>query len=290
MILSQWVIKMKIGIGVGSYGRYGEDRYNMLSKHGFECVDYNMMATDYFPYCDSLAETERKLSHEKELAKASNIEIYQVHGPWHWPPDDSTKELRDLKLEHVKRSLWATAVLGCKNWVIHPIMPYDINERGTDMQPLTFDINFEFMTKVLQVAKQYDITVCLENMPMRNFSLATPYEILDFVKKINDKNFKICLDTGHVVTFQEINLADAVKALGSEIKAFHIHDSFPDRDLHLLPYFGTINWQEFSLALKEINYQGGLCVETAPPHKLPNNLYEELCISLNKIMQIIANK
>lgn len=281
---------MKIGIGVGSYHRYGEERYKKLYEHGFECVDYNMMGMNNFPYCDSLEETERKLLDEKALAKASNVEIYQVHGPWHWPPDDSTKELRDKKLECVKRSIWATAVLDCKNWVLHPIMPYGINEKGTDEQQLTLDINLDFMTKVLNIAKEYDITVCLENMPMRNFSLATPYEILNFVKLINDDHFKICLDTGHVATFPELSVAQAVRDLGSEIRAFHIHDSFPDRDLHLLPYFGTIDWDDFKVALKDINYNGGLCLETAPPHKLPNDIYEDLCLSLNQIMRIIANK
>lgn len=281
---------MKIGIGAGSYDRFSENKYKKIQEHGFECVDFNMMATDYFPYCDSLAETEQKLIKEKELALASDIEIYQVHGPWHWPPDDSTAELRDQKLEHVKRSIWATSVLGCKNWVIHPIMPYGISEKGTDEQPLTLEINLDFMSKVLKIAKEYGVTVCLENMPMRNFSLATPYEILDFVKLINDDNFKICLDTGHVATFPELSVAQAVRDLGSEIHAFHIHDSFPDRDLHLLPYFGTIDWQDFSAALTDINYTGGLCLETAPPHKLPNEIYEELCISLNKIMKIITNK
>ncbi len=281
---------MKIGIGLGSYSRFGDDRYRKLSEHGYECVDFNMMSTDNFPYCGSSSEIEQKLIAERDLANTHNIEIYQVHGPWHWPPDDSTKELRDIKLEHVKRSLWATAVLGCKNWVLHPIMPYGISEKNTEEQPLTLDINFEFMNKALKIAKEYDITICLENMPMRNFSLATPYEILDFVKLINDANFKICLDTGHIVTFPEISAAQAVRDLGNEIRAFHIHDSFPDRDLHLLPYCGTIDWQDFKTALKDINYTGGLCLETAPPHKLPNDIYEELCISLNKIMRLITDK
>lgn len=280
---------MKIGIGIGSYHRWGEDRYKKLSEHGFSCIDYNMMGTENFPYCDSLEETEKKLIAERELAKASDVEIYQVHGPWHWPPNDTTVELRNQKLEHIKRSLWATSVLGCKNWVIHPIMPYDISEKGTDKEPLTLEINLDFMQKALKIAKEYDITICLENMPMRNFSLATPYEILDFVKMINDDHFKICLDTGHVATFPDISVAQAVRDLGNEIRAFHIHDSFPDRDLHLLPYFGTINWQDFASALKDINYKGGLCLETAPPHKLPTEIYEPLCINLFKIMKTITD-
>ncbi len=281
---------MKIGIGIGSYHRFGENRYKKLCEHGFECIDFNMMGTDNFPYCDSLEETKHALIEEKNLANAYNIEIYQVHGPWHWPPDDSTKELRDLKLENIKRSLWATAMLECKNWVLHPIMPCGISEKGTAEQQITLDVNLEFMNKVLKIAKEYDITVCFENMPMRNFSLATPYEILDFIKLINDKNFKICLDTGHIATFPELSVGQSVRDLGDNIRAFHIHDSFPDRDLHLLPYFGTIDWEDFKSALKDINYTGNLCLETAPPYRLPNEIYEEICISLNKIMRTIADK
>lgn len=248
------------------------------------------MDTKCFPYCDSLEETKTNLLAERQLAEASDVEIYQVHGPWCWPPDDTTEKLRNLKLENIKRSLWATSVLGCKNWVIHPIMPYGIDDKGTENQPLTLEINLKFMNKVLKIAKQYDITVCLENMPMRNFSLATPHEILNLVKLINDDNFKICLDTGHVATFPELSAAQAVRDLGTEIRAFHIHDSFPDRDLHLLPSFGTIDWNDFSNALKDINYTGALCLETAPPRNLPNDIYEEMCVILAKIVNNVIVK
>ncbi len=280
---------MKIGIGLGSHERWGEKRYQKLIEHGFSCVDFNMMSTSHFPYCDSIKETENKLISERKLAEESNVEIYQVHGPWKWPPEDNTEELLKEKLENVKRSLWATAVLGCKNWVIHPVMPCGINDKGTKDQKITLDVNLVFMRKALEIAKSYDLTICLENMPMKDFSLATPYEILDFVNLINDDHFKICLDTGHVATFQNLSVAKAVRDLGNKIQAFHIHDSFPDRDLHLLPYFGTIDWVDFSHALKEIGYNGGLCLETAPPHALPNDIYEDLCINLFKIVDIIAN-
>ncbi|MBQ8740795.1 MAG: sugar phosphate isomerase/epimerase [Clostridia bacterium] len=110
------------------------------------------------------------------------------------------------------------------------------------------------------------------------------------VKLINDANFKICLDTGHVATFPELSAAQAVRDLGNEIRAFHIHDSFPDRDLHLLPSFGAIDWNDFSYALKDINYTGALCLETAPPNNLPNDIYEELCIVLAKIVNDVVIK
>lgn len=280
---------MKIGIRLDSHRRWGEKRYEKLKEHGFSCIDFNMMSTTNFPYSDPLKETENTLIAERKLAEQSNIEIYQVHGPWEWPPPDNTEQLLNEKIENVKRSLWATAVLGCKNWVIHPVMPCGISEKGTEDQKTTLDVNLSFMQKILEVAKQYDITICLENMPMQSFSLATPYEILDFTNLMNDEHFKICLDTGHVATFPDLSASKAVRDLGDKIQAFHIHDSFPDRDLHLFPYFGVTNWADFSCALKEINYNGGLCLETAPPHVLPDEVYEDLCVNLFKIVKTIAN-
>jgi sugar phosphate isomerase/epimerase len=281
---------LKIGIGAGCYDRFGERKYEMLKAHGYECVDINMMGTDWPPYIDPIEQTEKKLLKEKALADNSGIEIYQVHGPWTWPPEptDSTEEKRKEKLEHVKRSLWATAVLGCKNWVIHPIMPCGINDKQSGQQETTFNVNMEFLGRALEVAKSYDITICLENMPMQNFSLATPYEILDFVKKFGDPNFKICLDTGHVATFPNMPVGDCVRTLGDNIRAFHLHDSRQGFDLHLWPYFGAIDWNDFSKALKEIDYKGGICLETAPPHNVPDDIFCDLSQDLFKLVKNIT--
>lgn len=279
---------IKTGVGLNSYLRWGKNRYSKLREHGFSCVDFNMADTDVFPYSDSWNEAKSKLSEEKKLADASGIEIYQVHGPWQCPPNDFTKELRNKKLEYIKRSMAATSELDCRNWVIHPIMPYGTDDRGTKGQVGTFELNLEFMSKVLEVAKNYGITVCLENMPFLNFSIAKPKEILDFVKKIDDDSFKICLDTGHVAAFPELKAEEAVLELGNEIRVFHIHDNYPNGDFHLPVYFGTINWKSFSKALHKINYNGCMCLETKLPDNLPDDIYEEFCkISSSSLSSLI---
>jgi len=131
--------------------------------------------------------------------------------------------------------------------------------------------------------KEYGVVICLENMPMREFSLATPDKILDIVNEINDDNFKICLDTGHVAAFKELSVGDEVRKLGNKIETFHIHDNFPDNDLHLMPYFGVIDWKDFIESLKEINYKGVFSLETLPSRKLSTPIFEELSIALAKL-------
>ena len=97
------------------------------------------------------------------------------------------------------------------------------------------------------------------------------------------ENFKICLDTGHVSVFEELNLADETRKLGKEIKALHVHDNKFGEDLHLMPYFGIINWEEFYKALKDIEFDGCFSLETMPSRKLSDDIFEDMCKILSKI-------
>lgn len=287
---------MKIGIQTNlldkdGYGRWKENMYIKLKEHGYSCTDYNMADTESIIYTLPQNESDAFLQREKELARKAGIEISQVHGPWRYPPRDLTVEDRNERMEKMKKSIRATSVLGCKNWVIHPIMPYGENDADTQNAQKTWDMNIKFMSELLKTAKEYGVTICLENMPMRKFSLATPEKILKFVKTINDENFKICLDTGHVSVFDDLNMGDEVRRLGDEIRVLHVHDNKWGADLHLAPYFGIIDWESFANALADIGFNGCFSLETMPAGKLSDNLFEEACRLLQKIASdIICDK
>lgn len=283
---------MKIGIQTNSlsensYGRWGDNAYKKLKEHGYDCSDFNMADTNSSLYTLPQNEAEAVLLHEKQLAEEAGIEITQVHGPWRWPVNDSTEEDRAERMEKMKKSIRFASILGCRNWVVHPIMPYGINEINTDDAQKTWDLNVTFMKELLKTAKEYDITICLENMPMINFSIAKPEDILRFVKEIDDDNFKICLDTGHVNVFNELNLAEETKRLGDYIKVLHVHDNKYGIDMHLLPFFGTADWIGFSEALKEIGFKGSFSLEALPPYRLDESVYEDMCKMYFKVAQSI---
>jgi len=273
---------MKIGMIVDEkgYGRFGDDKYKKLKDHGYDCADFDMSNTETPLYEVSEEETVLMLQKEKQLAEEAGIEISQVHGPWTWPIREVTEEGRIERLESMKKSIRYTALLGCKNWVIHPHMPFDIKDIGTGHEQMAYEKNIVFFRELLKVAKENDVTICLENMPMREFSLATPDKILKIVKEINDEHFMICLDTGHVASFRELSVGDVVRKLGKYIKTFHIHDTMYDNDLHLMPYFGVIDWEDFIKALKEINYKGVFSLETLPSRKLSTPIFDEMGASL----------
>jgi len=284
---------MKIGMYANmydetGYGRYGDAMYMKLKEHGFSCVDYSMSDTDAIHYTSTPEALAALVSHERELISGAQMELSQAHGPWRYPPRDYTEEERSERMEKMKHSIRVTAALGCKNWVIHPIMPFGIEDIGTENAQKTWDMNLSFMRELLETAKEYDITICFENMPFVKFSLSAPADILRFVKEINDEHFKICLDTGHVAVYKTIPVGDAIRELGSEIRVLHVHDNRYGIDMHLSPYYGIIDWDDFSRALKDINYQGVLSLETMPAKSMPDALFEDASIQLCKIGEKLA--
>ena len=189
----------------------------------------------------------------------------------------------------MKRSIHLTALLGCKNWVIHPIMPCGVNDINTADAQKTWDINLVFMRELLQYAKECGVKICFENMPMKEFSLAKPTDILRFVKTIDDDNFKICLDTGHISVFDELSVGDCIRELDGEIRVLHIHDNKYGMDLHSFPYTGIIDWKDFAKALRDINFKGVFSLETIPPVALDDEIFSDMCIALRKTAQQIIS-
>ncbi|MBQ9940901.1 MAG: sugar phosphate isomerase/epimerase [Clostridia bacterium] len=283
---------MKIGITFNpydnAYARFGKQKFSKIAQHGFSAVDYNMADTGSDIYTASEPDLEKMISSERESAERAGIVISQVHGPWRWPPQDSSPELRKERLEKMKKSIRITRMLGCKYWVVHPIMPFGISDADTENAQKTFDLNKEFMSQLLIFAKENGITICLENMPMRDFSLATPEKILKFVQEMNDPNFKICLDTGHVAIFNDLLLGDVVGELGDNIKVVHVHDNMGDGDYHLFPTKGKSDWQGFAKGLKDIKFDGVFSLETLPSQNLSDDEFENECIKLFEISKSIV--
>jgi len=283
---------MEIGVAIdiysNGYSRWGDDRYKKLKEHGYSYIDFNMADTNTPIYTLHEAESRAIIMHEKKLTKEAGIGISQVHGPWRWPPADLTDEDRSERMEKMKKSIHLSSLLECRNWVIHPILPYGLEDTGTTNEKKTWELNLEFMSELLKTAKEYGVTICLENMPFKNFSIARPIDTIRFVRAMKDDNFKACLDTGHVATFPEISPGEAVKTMGKDLRVLHVHDTRYGMDLHLMPYFGVIDWMDFRKALDEIAFNGVLSLETLPSVKLDTDIFEEMCVALARIAARIA--
>ena len=261
---------MKTGIMDSAYLYLGSHAaaFERMKQHGYDCTDYQgLIDTDVPLFEEDAAGFERTLLGVRRDAQNAGIEIYQAHGPWRWPPQDSTPEEREERFEKMSRSILGCQILGCPNFIIHPLMPFG---DWQDPEPeKLWEMNLEFFSRLCEVAKAHDTVICFENMPMLALSLSTPEQILRFVKMIDSPYMRVCLDTGHCSVFGQ-SPADAVRLFGKEyLRAMHVHDNDGRADRHMLPGQGVIDWEDFAKALAEIGCECPVSIETAVSGKIP---------------------
>ena len=192
---------------------------------------------------------------------------------------------RAERMADMQRSIRLTALVGCRYWVIHPIMPF-----GAHAEPDTEEfwrLNEEFFRALLPTAKENNVVICLENMPMKALSLSTPDKVLEFVRKINDDNFKFCLDTGHA-HLRGFSPAKAVRMAGDDLKVLHVHDNDQSSDQHLPVFYGDTDWRDFRRALEEIGFDGVFSLELGLGYHVPDRAFDLLmqstCVALEELL------
>lgn len=261
---------MKTGIMSDAYtSPYGLERgYSKMKEHGYDYADFQGLINVNSELFELPEEPFRvRLEREAETARAAGIAVLQTHGPWGGSSTDLTRQLRKKKLEQVKKAIRGTAYLGCEYFVIHNLMPF--GDSDGDNKRSVYEINREFFAKAVEYAESLDVTVCLENMPFPQQYLARPADMLKFVESLKSENFRMCLDTGHCAV-HGISAADSVRLLGKDyLKVLHVHDNNGVSDFHWPPYTGVIDWDDFSKALHEIDYEGSVSLETCVPRDLP---------------------
>lgn len=69
-----------------------------------------------------------------------------------------------------------------------------------------------------------------------------------------------------------------------------MHDNMGDRDAHLWPTEGCIDWERFAKGLKEIGFDGVFSLEVAPSARLEDQAFEAQSRRLFEIAEEIANE
>ena len=280
----------KTGIETDAYFGINDSEkgFYQMKSHGFDCADYqNLLNTENELFSLSENEFEKHLLNDAKHAKNAGIEIYQVHGPWRYPPRDTTQEDRAERSEKFKKVIRGTALLGSKYMIMHPIMPW--GPHAAPDEKLFWDMNIEFISNLLPTAEKENVVICLENMPFPAHPITTSEHVHRFITEINHPNLKACLDTGHALVCKK-NPADDVRLLKDSLVTMHVHDNKGDLDYHLTPYSGVCDWEDFRNALTSISEEVPLILETMPNRSTPKHIAEEQLRTLCKIAQYLGNK
>lgn len=118
--------------------------------------------------------------------------------------------------------------------------------------PMYNKIGLERIKRIIEHAKKIGIKIAFENTRKQGY--------LEYVfDNIKEDNIGVCFDAGHYhVHFNDEFDFNFFK---NKFFAVHLHDNDKSDDQHLLPFDGTINWEDTLLKLKENGYNGPITLE-----------------------------
>lgn len=245
------------------------------AEHGYQVLDINLCEAmnpdsrlrgeDWEAYVQELA----------DLAQGLGVRFSQSHLPYYdvFAQNDPAKAA--LMEELIRRCIIASGMLGVSWAVTHPCTDY----AGGGDPKVSLQKNLDYFAPHVALAASCGLGIAIENEfeydpahPHRMFG-AHPQELVALCDAFSDsRHVGICYDFGHANLtggYHQQNLL----TIGHRLRATHVADNHGVKDEHLMPFFGSINWQEAMAGLAEIGYEGDLTYEIQEfGRALPNDL------------------
>jgi len=171
------------------------------------------------------------------------------------------KAIRDNGMAYIRGAIQATQTLGATNLVgplysaVGRTWQATDEERARDM-----DLLVENLGELANFAADHGVVLCVE--PLNRFETSfinLAEQAIKVVDRVNHPNCQVMLDTFHM-NIEEKASGDAILATGKRLK--HLHSCENDRGA---PGSGHVAWQEVAQALKDIDYDGPVVIESFTP-------------------------
>ena len=180
-------------------------------------------------------------------------------------------------LTNVNRHLlFVCKALGIEYLVFHPGTDY-----ASPSAKRSLEGSAEWLLPFVELAEKLGIRLCLENVfdgisdrCLTRCYGARPEELLELVEKLNSGSVGICWDSGHA-HMAKLDQEQSLRILGNRVWTTHLHDNRGqyDNDLHLPPFYGSLDWAGMMRGFRAIDYSGTLNFEIER-HTLPLELME----------------
>jgi sugar phosphate isomerase/epimerase len=195
-----------------------------------------------------------------ELISDLELEAYSFHAPFAPQIDIASldAEIRRHSLAEISKAAEAAAALGVRYFVIHP-GPEDshipLEHRLQRMEHAANHLN-----QLADHCHRLGIRLVLENM-LPHLFFGRPQDVLWILGALKTTDVGICLDTGHAHLSGDLH--SVVHKLSGHLWMLHTNDNNGQRDDHLPPGEGQIDWRSLIDQLKRLRFQGSLILEIA---------------------------
>ncbi len=247
---------------------------NLVAEAGFDALDLSLFRMNWEG--DALAGPDYKQEVERIRIAAEKwgIKFEQAHAPFRFK-DKSNMEGEVMPL--TLRALEICGMLGVKIMVVHPIHYAHYRKHKEEMHQKSI----EYYRSLIPYCEKHGVKVALENMwtcnPITGYieddACSSPEEFAAWIDELNSPWITGCLDLGHCGIVGR-DTADFIRKVGAErIGCLHVHDNDHHHDTHTSPYYGKMDWDGITAALKDIGYKGNFTYETDTfINKMPKEL------------------
>lgn len=167
----------------------------------------------------------------KRMGSLIQNKSISIHGPFlDLNPASYDSLIKEATLQRYNQSYHAAKVLGADRIVFHSCYLDNIYYRESYI-----DNSISFWKEFLK-DKNDNIKIHIENVYDKE-----PSHLIEIVDKVNNENFSVCLDIGHVNCYGIENLESWIKKLGKRIGHLHLHNNDGLKDTHSGLKNGSIN-------------------------------------------------
>lgn len=202
--------------------------------------------------------------HVKEIGgwfKTGQVEFHSLHSPIYSSNDfrsgapplnivDLEKRNRIDAMDEIKRAIEVAEYAPFRFLVQH------IGRTDEADDPRKFEAALSSIEHLRAFARPLGVTLLVENTPN---DLATPERLMELLRALHYPDLGVCFDTGHAHLMSSVHQAFGV--LEDRVRSTHVHDNQRDRDSHLWPGNGTIDWNQTMQSLRAAPHAPALLLE-----------------------------
>ena len=183
----------------------------------------------------------------------NGLTVHALHAPaerdFH-PTRESATALSVSDTERTRRVEAVDEIKRVLDLAEHLKFRYLVQHLGTSRDtadPRRFDAAYNSLEHLHIFAKQRGVTIALENTPGE---LATPANLRQFIADTRLTDLRLCFDTGHA--HLAASVLPSFETMRELVVTSHVHDNHGEKDEHLAPPSGTIDWSSVLPVIEKV--------------------------------------
>lgn len=208
------------------------------------------------------------------MYRDAGLSIDSYHLPFTADEDIANfyETLRNKAVDNLSRSLETAAAVGARVAVLHP----STNRCSIEAEGLDRFLGqmAKSMEALLPRAESLNVVLAIENMQSGLDGTrigSRPEHFALFEREFASANMGYCLDTGHALLAGGADgQGEFFDAMAGRMASFHLADNAGDRDMHIAPGRGLVDWAGLFPKMARRNYAHPACIEAPPFAPGPN--------------------